>query len=135
MDGGLTFPNSLPEKGYSGGKPGENRAHLIRRLMFAVIQSQDVLKTSRALEAEGISVVELSSTGGFLGRRNTTLMIGLEDEQEGRAVKLIHDHCRQRVEYVSTPLEGAPLPIPVATPITVGGATVFTFMVEHYEEI
>jgi uncharacterized protein YaaQ len=62
-------------------------------------------------------------------------MIGLEDEQEGRAVKLIHDHCRQRVEYVSTPLEGAPLPIPVATPITVGGATVFTFMVERYEEI
>ncbi len=107
----------------------------VDRLMFAVVQAQDVRKASRALNAAGLLVAQLTSTGGFLGRRNVTLLIGMMENQEELAVKLIHDKCRQRVEYVSTPLEGAPLPIPVATPVTVGGATVFTFMVEHYEEI
>jgi len=107
----------------------------VDRLMFAVVQAQDVRKASQALNAAGLLVTQLTSTGGFLGRRNTTLLIGMKENQEELAVKLIHDKCRQRVEYVSTPLEGAPLPIPVATPVTVGGATVFTFMVERYEEI
>jgi len=107
----------------------------IVRLMFAIVQAQDVRKAIRALIDAGISVTELSSTGGFLGRRNTTLLIGLGENQENQAIALIQENCRQRVEYVSTPLEGAPLPIPVATPITVGGATIFTLAVERYEEI
>ncbi len=107
----------------------------IRRLLFAVVQSQDVPKASRALAKAGLTVTELSGVGGFLGRRNVTLLVGLDENQEALAVDLINENCRQRVEYVSTPLEGAPLPIPVATPITVGGATVFTFAVERYEEI
>jgi len=111
------------------------RSQTIVRLMFAIVQAQDVRKAIRALIDAGISVTELSSTGGFLGRRNTTLLIGLGENQENQAIALIQENCRQRVEYVSTPLEGAPLPIPVATPITVGGATIFTLAVERYEEI
>ena len=117
-----------------GGKPSARSLPIVR-LMIAVVQAQDVRKASRALIDAGISVTELSSTGGFLGRRNTTLLVGLGENQQDQAVALIHENCRQRVEYVSTPLEGAPLPIPVATPITVGGATIFTLAVERYEEI
>jgi uncharacterized protein YaaQ len=128
----------LPEvergSGLASGK-GQNDKPAIRRLMLAVIQSQDIAKASRALDGVGLMFSELSSTGGFLGRRNTTLLIGLGENQEELAVSLINENCRQRIEYVSTPLEGAPLPIPVATPITVGGATVFTLVVERYEEI
>jgi len=32
-------------------------------------------------------------------------------------------------------LEGSPMPLPTPTPITVGGATLFAFDVERYEEI
>lgn len=42
--------------------------------------------------------------------------------------------CRQRVEYLAIPLEGSPLPMPSPVPVTVGGATVFTFPVDRYEE-
>ena len=107
----------------------------IRHLMFVIVQSQDVHRASRALNRAGLSVTELSSTGGFLGRRNTTLLIGLEENQEDLAIGLIQESCRQRIEYISTPLEGAPLPIPVATPVTVGGATLFSLAIERYEEI
>jgi uncharacterized protein YaaQ len=130
----------MPEVERGGGPasnpdPAPKDKSSVRRLLFAVVQSQDVPRASRALVKAGLPVTELSGVGGFLGRRNVTLLVGLDENQEELAVSLINENCRQRVEYVSTPLEGAPLPIPVATPITVGGATVFTFVVERYEEI
>jgi uncharacterized protein YaaQ len=135
-----THRYDLPEVERGGGpasssNPAPKDKPHVRRLLFAVVQSQDVPKASRALDKAGLSVTELAGVGGFLGRRNVTLLVGLDENQEELAVGLINENCRQRVEYVSTPLEGAPLPIPVATPITVGGATVFTFVVERYEEI
>jgi uncharacterized protein YaaQ len=43
--------------------------------------------------------------------------------------------CRQRVEYISIPLESAPLPMPAPTPVTIGGAAVFSIDVEYFEVI
>jgi uncharacterized protein YaaQ len=106
----------------------------IDRLIFVVIQAQDVKRASRALGQAGLMATELASSGGFLGLRNTTLLVGMESSQLEQAVDIIQENCRQRVEYVSTPLEGAPLAIPIATPITVGGATVFAMNVERCEE-
>jgi uncharacterized protein YaaQ len=63
------------------------------------------------------------------------LVVGLPPERLQDAVETIHQYCHQRVEYVSTPLEGAPMPIPLATPIVVGGATVFTLEVDRFEEL
>jgi uncharacterized protein YaaQ len=107
----------------------------ISRLLVVVIQMQDMENVTRALSALNVRATELASTGGFLGRRNVTLLIGVSPEQEARALLAIKANCRQRVEYVATQLEGAPFHIPLSTPITVGGATVFTFDVEQYEEI
>lgn len=113
---------------------GGPERHNVNRLMLVVVQSQDLRRATKALSKVGIYMTNLPSTGAFLARRNTTLLIGLAAEMEELAISVIHENCRQRVEYVSTPLEGAPLPIPVATPITVGGASVFTLDVERFEE-
>ena len=51
----------------------------IHHLLFAVVQEQDTDTATRALEALGLPVVFLSSAGGFLGRRNATLLIGLHE--------------------------------------------------------
>lgn len=110
------------------------RTNPINRLMAAVVQEQDVENAMSALTKLGISVTRLPSTGGFLGRRNATLLVGLNEGQEEIAIRTLSKSCRRRVEYVATPLEGSPLPFPSPTPITVGGATIFTFEVEHYEE-
>jgi uncharacterized protein YaaQ len=47
----------------------------------------------------------------------------------------LQKNCRQRVEYISIPLESAPLPLPAPTPVTIGGAAVFSIDVEHFEVI
>ena len=77
----------------------------------------------------------LSSVGGFLGHRSATLLIGLVAGQEELIINILRQNCRTRVEYVSIPLEGSPIPLPAPTPITVGGATIFMFNLDRYEEI
>ena len=118
---------------HPGGEEGARPP--VRMLMLAIVQYQDQKKAVQVLDSMGLTVIRLASSGAFLGRRNVTLMVGLPPEQLEEAVKAIHQYCHQRVEYVSTPLEGAPMPIPLATPITVGGATVFTLEVDRFEEL
>ena len=107
----------------------------IRHLLLAVVQEQDLDAATRALTEVGAPVTYLSSAGGFLGRRNATLLIGLPAENEERALETLRQTCRQRVEYLTLPMEGTPLPLPAPVPVTVGGATVLALPVERYEEI
>lgn len=105
----------------------------INRLMTVIVQVQDVDAATNALNELGLSVTNLSSSGGFLGGRNATLLIGLTEGQEAEVVRALRLTCRRRVEYVTTSLEGAPFHLPLSTPVPVGGATVFTLAVERYE--
>jgi uncharacterized protein YaaQ len=107
----------------------------IRYLMTAIIQEQDVDVAERALALLEVPVIRLASTGGFLGRRNSTLFIGLPEGFEESTLTALRTSCRQRVEYMAIPMEGAPLPLPTPVPVTVGGAKVFALPVERYEEI
>jgi len=104
-------------------------------LMMAVVQAQDAEVAKEAMAKLGLTVERLPSVGGFLGRRNATLLIGMREEQREAAVEALNRSCRQRIEFIAVPLESAPLPLPTPTPITVGGATVFSMEVERYEEL
>ena len=104
-------------------------------MLVAIIQAQDLENAQVALTRKGMSITHLPSIGGFLGRRNVTLLIGTPEGREPEAMEALHDNCRQRVEFIAVPLESAPLPMPAPTPVTIGGATVFSLDVEHYEEI
>lgn len=104
-------------------------------LLVAIIQEQDVDSASKALQSMGASLTQLASAGGFLGRRNVTLLIGLPEAKLQEAFTALHESCRQRVEYMTLPLEGSPMPMPAPVPVTVGGATVFALPVERFEQI
>jgi uncharacterized protein YaaQ len=106
----------------------------IHILMTAVVQEQDADLATSALEKIGVPVVHLASAGGFLGRRNYTLLIGLPDGAEEKVLRELRSACRQRVEYIAMPLEGSPMPMPTPVPVTVGGAKIFTLPVERFEE-
>ena len=106
----------------------------ICHLMTAVVQEQDVDLAARALDVLDVPIIHLASTGGFLGRRNATLLIGLPEGKAEQVITALRKSCRQRVEYLAIPLEGSPLPLPTPVPVTVGGATVFAIPVERFEE-
>jgi len=107
----------------------------IRLLLVAVIQDQDLDAATNALKATGAPVTFLSSSGGFLGRRNATLLIGLPENKESDALQALREACRKRIEYMTLPLEGSSMPMPAPIPVTVGGAKVFALPVERFEQI
>jgi len=106
----------------------------VTRLMAVVIQEQDFENTTSGLSHLGFSVVRLPSTGGFLSRRNVTLLIGIQEGREAAVVRILQKSCKKRVEYLSQPMYNTPVPLAVPTSITIGGATIFTFEVESYDE-
>lgn len=106
----------------------------ITQLMATVIQEQDLENAISSLTKLGLSITHLPSVGGFLGRKNVTLLIGFSEGQEELIVPALNQSCRRRVEYIAPPFEGSPIPMPTPTYITVGGATIFTLQVERYEE-
>ncbi len=103
-------------------------------MFIAVIQAQDIDAAYSALKAVDISATRLPSVGGFLGRRNATLLLDLKPDELEKAQNALKESCRQRIEYLAVPLESAPLPLPTPTPITVGGANIFSIDIEHFEE-
>ncbi len=108
------------------------RRNSINRLVAAVIQEQDLENTANGLTKLGMTITCLPSTGGFLSKRNTTILIGLTHGQEEMLVNTLDKSCHKRVLYLSTPIPEMGVASP-PIPVTVGGATIFTFEVERFE--
>jgi uncharacterized protein YaaQ len=111
----------------------KQQSHMV--ILLAVLQAQDADLVTLALRKFGVSAYELSSTGAFLGRKNVTLLLPVETTNIDLVLSELKRNCRQRIEYVSMPIEGQPLPIPSPIPITVGGATIFILEIEQYLEV
>lgn len=107
------------------------------KLVVAVIQDKDSHRLLGALTQGGFRATKLASTGGFLREGNTTLLIGIDDENLERVLGLIKSTCRAREQLV-TPLSpmGGPADsyIPYPVEIIVGGATIFVLEVERFEK-
>jgi len=106
---------------------------LINRLMAVVIQEQDVENTLSSMNKLGVLATRLSSSGGYFGHPNVTLLIGLEHGQEKMVVGALEKACHQRVEYLAAPVEGFPPGLAEPIQVMIGGATIFTFEVERFE--
>jgi len=113
---------------------GSASALKVTHLMAVVIQEQDFENVVSAMNNTGFSIARLPSTGGFLSRRNVTLLIGLQQGREASAVRILQNSCRKRVEYLNQPIQNSPIPLGVPASITIGGATIFVFEVESYDE-
>jgi uncharacterized protein YaaQ len=87
-----------------------------------------------ALTQVGFAVDTLPSVGGFLGSRNVTLVVGLPAGREEAALRAIKRAAHGKVEFTDAVLPRADVPMPQPVPVQVGGATIFMFDVDSYEE-
>ena len=94
-------------------------------MLLAVVQSQDADIAEQALKKIGINSYQLPSVGGFLGRKNVTMVIEVPEGKEKEIIDILKVSCSQRVEFIAVPIESAQLAIPTPTQVTVGGAAVF----------
>ena len=61
------------------------------KLAVFVVDDSKADASVDALVAQGFRVTRLASTGGFLRRGNTTLLVGIEEQDLEKARRLIHD--------------------------------------------
>ena len=87
------------------------------KLIIAILKHEDTENVSNALVASHFRVTHIASTGGFLRRGSTTLMIGLDEEKLDEAINIIRKVC-------------APSPDPATK-----RGTLFVLNVAHYEQL
>jgi uncharacterized protein YaaQ len=95
----------------------------MKKLIIAVVQNEDADAVVDALLEEEFRATRLASTGGFLRRGNTTLMIGADEDQVDRVLGLIRQHARSGAQPAEV---GASQP---------AAATVFVLDLEEYQRL
>ncbi|MDP2856972.1 MAG: cyclic-di-AMP receptor [Bacillota bacterium] len=103
------------------------------KLIIAVVQDMDWPGVTDALVKRKFRVTRASSTGGFLRRGNTTLLVGVEDSMVESAIAIIRDACKPREAYVAGLSADSAMDMPIS--VMVGGATILVVNVERYERV
>ncbi len=99
-------------------------------LLIAIVQAQDADIAEQALQKINVDSYQLPSVGGFLGRKNISLIIHTNGENNDEIIEILKNSCSQRIEFIAVPIESAQLAIPTPTQIAVGGAAVFELTAE-----
>lgn len=108
------------------------------KLIIAIVQDDDAGDLIDIITDGGYRVTKLATTGGFLKSGNTTLMIGVEEDQVDHVLHVIEDECKTRNQVVTSPSPvagstGVYVPYPVE--VEVGGATIFVVDVDKFVKI
>ena len=97
----------------------------MKKLIIAVVQNEDADSVVDALLEEDFRATRLASTGGFLRRGNTTLMIGADEDQIDRVLDLIRKNARSGM----APHDDA------SSAAAPAAATVFVLDLEEYQRL
>ena len=74
------------------------------KLILAIVNNEDTPRATDALMKSGFFVTRLSTTGGFLLRGNTSLLIGTDEESFMRELRLVLDdnETRERLAVLAS---------------------------------
>ncbi|MBA1434404.1 cyclic-di-AMP receptor [Bombilactobacillus bombi] len=102
------------------------------KLIIAFVQDKDCSKLIKALNQAQFRSTRLATSGGFLKRGNSTLLLGVEDEQVDAVLTIIKENSSTRKEYstssMATNMLGEMPNHPIE--VLVGGATVLVAPLE-----
>ena len=69
-----------------------------QRLIIAILRETESEEVLQALLDDDFRVTRIASTGGFMRRGNSTLLVGVEKERVEAAVQLIRDHSAPAID-------------------------------------
>ncbi|MEW5989995.1 MAG: cyclic-di-AMP receptor [Chloroflexota bacterium] len=93
------------------------------KLLVAIVHEADADRVIRALGADGHRVTQLRSSGGYLRMDNSTLVLGLEDDEVAAVLAILTRECSSREIELPPVLLGRLEDLPAR--VRHGGATVF----------
>lgn len=105
------------------------------KLAVCIIHNRDKGRVTDELVKAGFKFTVIGSTGGFLREGNTTILIGVPEEDLSSLRQVFSANCQSRDQLVNVmPFEaatpGAFIPNPVKVPV--GGAVMFVIDVESF---
>lgn len=106
------------------------------KLVIAIIQDYDTDSFLKAVTREGLMATRIASLGGFLRTGNTTVFMGVDDEQVPLVKRLLVKHCRLR----KIDIEAEHLPFVEDTDFEhvassrLGGGVAFVARVDRFEK-
>jgi uncharacterized protein YaaQ len=107
------------------------------KLVIGIINSDDAGDLLEEITQASFQATRLSTTGSFLRTGNTTVLVGVEDEQVDKVIDIFKTCCSRRSQIVTTPTpylgEGFISGTPVE--VTIGGATIFVVDVDKFMKI
>lgn len=107
------------------------------KMIIAIVQDQDLGSLQDDLTANNFRMTNLASTGGFLKSGNSTLLIGVEDEDVEKCLSIVEENCKSR--EITTSVMSMTMPgdayIPFPMEVLVGGATVFVLDVVDFKRM
>lgn len=109
-----------------------------QKLLVVIVSDHDADGLIRAMVERGLAATKIGSTGGFLRRGQSTLLIGVPAVDVDDVINAIRQTCPARSELLTVgalPLAGE---IPFVTEpveVRVGGAVVFVLNVERFERV
>ena len=68
------------------------------KMIITILSDEDSEPVSQALIKNGYRVTRIASTGGFLRRGSSTLMIGLEKEKVEPAIEVIRNNVTPSID-------------------------------------
>ena len=110
------------------------------KMIFAILQNDDYHDVIDTLNQHGFYVTVLKSSGGFLKKASSTIMIGLNHEKLDEALDVLKQYGkRTEMEYQpASSTAGMVLPplgmTAVSIPVHCGGVVLFVLDVSQYEK-
>lgn len=106
------------------------------KLLLAIVSNDDANSVIRALYKEKFQATKLATTGGFLTKGNSTLIVGVDDKEIDKAIDIIGKESKKRTEIVpSGTMFGTSEIISSPVEVTVGGATIFVLDVDKFVKL
>ena len=94
------------------------------KLVYAIIRNDNEDDVTSALMQEGFTVTRLSTTGGFLRKGSTTLMIALQSgSRQEITVNMPYVSGSSLMNYTTMPMN-----------VEIGGATIMVVPLERFEK-
>lgn len=106
------------------------------KLLVAVVSNDDVRSLLETLIEAGHRATKLASTGGFLRKGNTTLLLGVNEGEVDDVLRMVRSTCRRRTVPYPFQVSEHPGMIPHdAVEVEVGGATIFVIGVDRFVQV
>ena len=68
------------------------------KLIITIIPDSETDSVSLALTSQKFRVTQIASTGGFLRKGNSTLLIGVDDEQVEEALTILRENSKSTTD-------------------------------------